>query len=130
MTDSRPPLGPASDPLLERLQGLRRDLLDDVAAARTLARAEAALAAAPPARPRLARGWLVPAALALWSVFYVGSALGALRAVFATTAGVEAARTASVIPRAAAVEASGPSAAPIAPAAVAMAVPVAARRPR
>ncbi len=64
------------DPLLERLRQLPRPALDDVAAARTMARAEAAFAA-PPAetRPRRARAWL-PAALALWGALY---AFGAVR---------------------------------------------------
>jgi hypothetical protein len=73
------------DPLLERLRRLRRPALDDVAAARSLARAEAAFAAAPPRtenapRSHLAR-WTrgsIPAALALWGVLY---AFGAVREI-------------------------------------------------
>jgi hypothetical protein len=63
------------DPLLERLRRLSRPSLDDVAAARTLARTEAAFAA-PQAerRPQRARLW-VPAALALWGALYAFSAL-------------------------------------------------------
>jgi hypothetical protein len=69
-----------NDPLLERLRRLPRPKLDDVAAARTLARAEAAFAAAhatTESRSRFA-GWPVPAALALWGALYAWGALGEL----------------------------------------------------
>jgi hypothetical protein len=72
------------DPLLDRLTKLRRDLLDDTTAARTLARAEAALG--PPLSfrsNRLQRVW-VPAALAAWAVLYLWGAIGQLDRVFAT----------------------------------------------
>ena len=75
------------DPLLERLRRLPRPGLDDVASARTLARAEAAFAAAPArtgttARARRAR-WSVPAALALWGVLYSWGAVRELGRLFA-----------------------------------------------
>ena len=68
------------DPLLERLRRLPRATLDDVAAARTLARAEATFASAPGAVGERARRtgrarWAVPAALALWGVLYSGGAV-------------------------------------------------------
>jgi len=64
------------DPLLERLRRLPRRALDDVAAARTLARAEAAFGTPQvETRPRRARAW-IPAALALWGALY---AFGAVR---------------------------------------------------
>jgi len=68
------------DPLLERLRRLPRAPLNDVAAARTLARAEPAFASAAaatnvPNLARITRAW-VPAALALWGALY---ALGAVR---------------------------------------------------
>ena len=65
-----------SDPLLERLRQLPRPALDDVAAARTQARAETAFGAPQvEPRPRRARAW-IPAALALWGALY---AFGAVR---------------------------------------------------
>jgi len=74
------------DPLLERLRRLPRPALDDVASSRTLARAEAAFAAAPPrievaARARFAR-WSVPAALALWGVLYAAGAVREIGRLF------------------------------------------------
>lgn len=72
------------DPLLDRLAALRRDLLDDTIAARTLARAEAELG--PPislSSNRSRRVW-VPVALAAWAVFYVWGAIGQLARVFTT----------------------------------------------
>jgi hypothetical protein len=82
------------DPLLERLRQLRRPALDDVAAARTLARAEevfAAPQAEPPRRPLRARAW-IPAALGLWGLLYVWGAVRELVRLFpaaaSSTAGV------------------------------------------
>jgi len=72
------------DPLLERLRRLPRPAPDDIAAARTLARADAAFAAAR-RRPRAALPrWSVPAALALWAVLYAWGAVRALGRVFPT----------------------------------------------
>jgi hypothetical protein len=74
------------DPLLERLRRLPRPALDDVASARTLARAETAFAAsstrttAAP-RSRFSR-WSVPAALALWGVLYAAGALREIGRLF------------------------------------------------
>jgi hypothetical protein len=71
-----------SDPLLDRLRDLRRNLLDDVTATRTLARAEAALAAPrSPARASVKRSW-VPAALAVWGALYLWSAVSELGRLF------------------------------------------------
>ena len=70
------------DPLLERLRQLPRPAPDDIAAARTLARAEAAFVSARNApRARLV-GASVPAALALWAVLYVWGAVGELGRLF------------------------------------------------
>jgi len=73
------------DPLLERLRRLPRGQIDDVAAARTLARAEAAFASAHAAR-RSPVGWLatwwVPAALGIWGVLYAGSAAREIARLF------------------------------------------------
>ena len=65
------------------LRRLRRDLLDDLSATRTLARAEAAFLAPPrpSAADRLRRG-LVPAALALWGALYVFRAVVELGRLF------------------------------------------------
>jgi hypothetical protein len=69
------------DPLLERLRRLPRAPLDDVAAARTLARAESAFASAAHTNAgagsnlaRVKRAW-VPAALALWGALYAWGAV-------------------------------------------------------
>jgi len=65
------------DPLLERLRRLPRAQVDDVTAARTLARAEAAFASAHAAAPAPASrltAWLVPAALGIWGLLYTGGA--------------------------------------------------------
>jgi hypothetical protein len=79
------------DPLLERLRRLPRAPLDDVAAARTLARAESAFASANTkagGRSRVATtmGWLtrawVPAALALWGALYAWGAVRELGRLF------------------------------------------------
>lgn len=74
------------DPLFERLRGLRRPTLDDVAAARTLARAEEAFTTSfTNARPGRGTGrprWPVPAALVLWSALYIWGAIGALGRIF------------------------------------------------
>src|SRR5215471_10929221 len=73
------------DPLLERLRGLPRPQVDDVTAARTLARAEAAFASASAAaRAPAARftAWLVPAALAIWGVLYTGGAAREISRLF------------------------------------------------
>src|SRR5580765_8354705 len=73
------------DPLLERLRRLPRPQVDDVTAARTLARAEAAFSSAPaPARAPTARftAWLVPAALAIWGVLYTGGAAREISRLF------------------------------------------------
>ena len=73
------------DPLLERLRQLPRPAPDDIASARTLARAEAAFAAARNvARPRV--GWSVPAALALWGALYVVGAARELTRLYPTSA--------------------------------------------
>jgi hypothetical protein len=76
------------DPLLERLRRLPRAPLDDVAAARTLARAESAFASADTKAGagattlgRLTRAW-VPAALALWGALYAWSAVRELGRLF------------------------------------------------
>ena len=77
------------DPLLERLRRLPRAPLDDVAAARTLARAESAFASAADTSAgarstnmgRLTRAW-VPAALALWGALYAWGAVRELGRVF------------------------------------------------
>jgi hypothetical protein len=75
------------DPLLERLRRLPRPSLDDVAAARTLARAEAAFASGHasagvgPTRARLSRAW-VPAALALWGGLYAWGAVRELTRLY------------------------------------------------
>ena len=71
------------DPLLERLRRLPRPTLDDVAAARTLARAEATFASAPARRAEAATRsgwarWTMPAALALWGALYSWGAVRAL----------------------------------------------------
>jgi hypothetical protein len=76
------------DPLLERLRRLPRPALDDVAAARSLARAEAAFAAAPRTenapRSGLARwtGGSLPAALALWGILYSWGAVREIGRLF------------------------------------------------
>ena len=73
------------DPLLERLRQLPRPAPDDIAAARTLARAEAAFVSARNApRARLV-GASVPAALALWAALYVWGAVGELGRLFPAT---------------------------------------------
>ena len=76
------------DPLLERLHRLPRAPLDDVTAARTLARAESAFASADTnaaARStntgRVTRAW-VPAALALWGALYAWGAVRELGRLF------------------------------------------------
>jgi len=80
------------DPLLERLRRLPGAPLDDVAAARTLARAESAFASAANTdaggRSHVATtmGWLtrawVPAALALWGALYAWGAVRELGRLF------------------------------------------------
>jgi len=72
------------DPLLERLRRLPRAALDDVAAARTLARAESAFAS-PPAKARawLPR-WSVPAVLASWGLLYAWGAVSELARLYPT----------------------------------------------
>jgi len=79
------------DPLLERLRRLPRAPLDDVAAARTLARAESAFASGDTkagGRSHIAttmswltRAW-VPAALALWGALYAWGAVRELGRLF------------------------------------------------
>jgi hypothetical protein len=73
------------DPLLERLRRLPRAQVDDVTAARTLARAEAAFtsahAAARAPAGRLA-AWCVPAALAVWGILYAGGAVREIGRLF------------------------------------------------
>jgi hypothetical protein len=75
------------DPLLERLRRLPRPALDDVASARTLARAETAFAASPgrteaaAARSRFSR-WSVPATLALWGALYAAGAVREIGRLF------------------------------------------------
>jgi len=73
------------DPLLEQLRRMPRPQVDDVTAARTLARAEAAFSSAPaPARAPAAghTAWLVPAALAIWGVVYTGGAAREISRLF------------------------------------------------
>src|SRR5689334_21653332 len=76
---------PDDDPLLERLGRLPRPRLDDVTAARTLARAEAAFASAP-GQATVAgaplRRWPVPAALALWGLLYCWGAVREIGRLF------------------------------------------------
>ena len=77
------------DPLLERLSQLPRARLDDVASARTLARAEAAYTSAHAAvagRSRVARR-SIPLALALWGAVYAFGAVRQLGRLFASGAG-------------------------------------------
>ena len=86
MTPSDPP-----DPLLQRLRRLPRVAPDDVAAARTLAAAEAALRPAPPAAPSTATArlmrWAMPLALAAWGALYTWGALGELGRLFPGSGG-------------------------------------------
>jgi hypothetical protein len=85
--DREPANDRPADPLLARLRALPPARLDDVAAARTLARAEAALA--PPAavaRARSHQRWLVPAALVVWGAMYAARAVGELARVYPATA--------------------------------------------
>ena len=94
-TNDRP-----DDPLLARLRALPPARLDDVAAARTLARAEAALAAPAAATPATwVRRWLLPAALAAWGMLYAAGAVGELARVYPAAA---AGAVASLTPSAAA----------------------------
>ena len=76
---------PDDDPLLERLGRLPRPRLDDVIAARTLARAAAAFASAP-GQATVAgaplRRWPVPAALALWGLLYCWGAVREIGRLF------------------------------------------------
>jgi hypothetical protein len=76
------------DPLLERLRELPRPALDDVAAARTLARAEEEFVAPRAQQQRRllrATGW-IPAALGLWGLLYVWGAVRELVKLFPTAA--------------------------------------------
>jgi len=73
------------DPLLERLRRLQGPQLDDVTAARTLARAEAAFASASDAHagaPARRARWPVPAALALWGALYFWGAVREMGRLF------------------------------------------------
>lgn len=73
------------DPLFERLRRLPRGQIDDVAAARTLARAEAAFAAAHTTTRSPAAwlaAWWVPAALGIWGMLYAGSAVREIARLF------------------------------------------------
>jgi hypothetical protein len=70
------------DPLFERLKELPRPAQDDLAAARTLARAEAAFASAHPVRSPVRARWSIPAALALWSALYLWGAVRELGRLF------------------------------------------------
>ena len=84
------PTEDSPDPLLDRLRGLRRDVLDDVTASRTLARAEVAFASASAARPapvapRRQRA-AVPLALAAWGAIYLWGVVGELGRLFPTAA--------------------------------------------
>ena len=76
------------DPLLARLRRLPGAPLDDVTAARTLARAEAAFASAVSGAGAIARRpraqWAIPAALALWGAIYSWGATRELGRLFAT----------------------------------------------
>jgi len=88
-TDAHQPPTAPSDPLLARLRGLPAVRLDDMTAARTLARAETALpsvVADVSARRRWSVRFAPPAALALWAVLYVWGAVGALARLFPTAA--------------------------------------------
>ena len=72
-----------SDPLIDRLRVLRRVRLDDVAAVRTLARAETALASpVPPESAARAPVALVPAALCAWALFCFAGAVAELVRLF------------------------------------------------
>jgi hypothetical protein len=86
MTTSDP-----GDPLLQRLRHLPRIAPDDVAAARTLAAAEAALRPAPPAAPATATAgvmrWAMPLALAAWGALYTWGALGELGRLYPGSGG-------------------------------------------
>jgi hypothetical protein len=69
--------------VLAPLRDRARDRLDEVTAARVLARAEAALS--PPAQPAprsLPRRWLVPAGLMLWGALYLWAAVGEIRVIY------------------------------------------------
>jgi len=70
------------DPLLERLRRLARPTLNDVAAARTLARAEAEFVSAGRAPAARRVRWTVPAALALWGALYSWGAVRELGRLF------------------------------------------------
>lgn len=70
------------DPLFERLRRLPRPAADDLAAARTLARAEAAFAAAHPTRSTARARWSLPFALALWGALYLWGAVRELGRLF------------------------------------------------
>jgi hypothetical protein len=80
-----------TDPVLQRLRRLPRIAPDDVAAARTLAAAEAALHPAPPAVPATATArvmrWAMPLALATWGTLYTWGALGELGRLFPGSGG-------------------------------------------
>jgi hypothetical protein len=81
------PAPDASDPLMSRLRALPAVRLDDVTAARTLARAESALTAAATDVPAARRRWIrvaPPAALAVWAILYVWGAVGALARLYPT----------------------------------------------
>lgn len=73
---------PEPDPVLQRLRALPRPVQDQISAARTLARAEAAFAAAPPVKSATRSRWPVPAALALWAALYVWGAVRELGRLF------------------------------------------------
>lgn len=69
--------------MLAPLRDRARDRLDDVTAARVLARAEALLS--PPARMAsrsIPRRWLVPAGLMVWGAIYLWAAVGEIRVVY------------------------------------------------
>jgi hypothetical protein len=70
------------DPLLDRLRRLPRTALDDVGAARTLARAEASFAAHAPSAPHPVRRWSAPTALAIWGLLYLCGSVRELQRIF------------------------------------------------
>jgi len=82
------------DPLFERLRRLPAARLDDVSAARTLARAEAAFADAAGSRaiapaPAALRRAPIPAALALWGLVYCWGAVRELGQLYPSAAASE-----------------------------------------
>jgi hypothetical protein len=83
MTSSSSP----RDPLLARLRRLPRIAPDDVAAARTLARAEAELRPVPAAARARGARWLMPMALAAWGALYAWGAIGEIGRLYPDAGG-------------------------------------------